>query len=290
MAVEVDVLDDVIASERPRYRLDEIIHPHLIPLGELLNDERYEKNIALAQEQLRMVSREALDSLARRHPPAHRRIASWLIQREYTKRRVPPVFRNLPEFDPEQPVTLFDIVAYDLEWISVVYPMHLPPFQRYRKFMNPNYFHSQVKYIFTSGLRCGRASAWRTVKGLGLSVEQQVECHILKGERIYQALQKYQRLKPTVRALLELRHTDRLLKNSPVVRLGAEDQTIIRRRTNIWFCAMLSEWSPSRTGRLYDALTGFPDHRLADKSAMSRQRAAKFIEDIRRDLPKDFLK
>lgn len=290
MAIEFDVFDVRSASEIPKVSRHEIVHPYLTTLGELLKRDEYAKNIALAQELLKEVSREKLDLLTRLHPPTRSRIASWLIHCEYTRRRVPPVFRNLPDADPDQPVTLLDMVAYDLEWVSVVYPKHLPPFQRYRKFMHPNYFHSQAKYIFSSGLQYGHKPAWRTVKGLGLNVEQQTECYVLRGERIYNAMQKYQRLKPSVESQLEARHTDRLLNKSPVVRLGSEDKAIIRRRANIWYCAMLSGWSPSRTGRLYDALTGFPDHRLADELAMTRQRAAKFMDDVRRDLPKDFLK
>lgn len=293
MAIEYDDFGVVRASEavkKTKDTLSEIANPGLITIGEVLKHHRHAKNISLAQELLRKVGREKLDALMRRHSSARNRAAVWLINCEYTSRRVPPVFRNLPDADPDQPTTLLDMVAYDLEWISIAYPKHLPPFQRYRKFMHPTYFHSQAKYIFSSGLRHGRAPVWKALKGLGFTVEQQAECHVLRGERIYNAMQKYQRLKPTVESLLEARHVDRLMSKASVVKLGPEDRTIIRRRTNIWYCAMLSDWSPSRTGRLYDALTGFPDHRFADELAMTRQRAAKFMDDVRRDLPKDYLK
>lgn len=261
----------------------------LTTINKLLEIIESEK-LTSAKEVLSSISREKLDSSLRNHIEKGKRTALWLINCEYTRRNVPPVFRKLPDINPDQPSTYLDLVSYDLQWLVAKYPTYTPAFRRFRKLTDPRYFHSQAKYIFTHSLKYGQAPIWKTTYALGLTIQQQTECHVLKQERLYNKYQKLLRLRSEVNAELKSRHTDRLLKTSAVVKLGPDDYAIIRRRLNIWFCAMLADWLPTKTGKFYDALTGFPDHRLADALPMTRQRAAKFIDDVKRDLPKGFLK
>ena len=66
-----------------------------------------------------------------------------------------------------------------------------------------------------------------------------------------------------------------------------EDHKTIKRRTDVWFCANLSEWSPTVTSKFYNALTGAGDAtNVQPAKPMTRQLAAKIMREIERDLPK----
>lgn len=222
-------------------------------------------------------SRSKLASLLRKAIQGRRRASVWLINQEYSRRGVPPVFRDELVVNYDDPELLMDSLAVDLEWIATTYPLHVTFYQRWSRFVSAPSFHSQVRYIFNSVGR-GKRSLYRAIKGLALSADQQRECHYLSQECYLSQVSTLRAARETTEANLREKHQTRVRR-----RLLAEDYDIVARKVNVWFCANLGGWKPTRTASLYNALTGNPDGAV---KSMTRQQAHNVMNDLIRDLNK----
>lgn len=253
----------------------------------LLQAEHSESKLTEVENALAKQTNAKLHRALQKALLARNRLSAWLINCEFTFRGIPPVFRDLPEPDSDKPDQYLDLLTYDLEWIAKSLPKHKTLYERWQKFTDKRYFHSTALFIF-NGMGRGKFRISKATKGLSLTDAIQVECNLLKLDKQRSRLEQLKRLSEEVKEHLKDKHTLRLLKSSSIVMLKNEDLKIINRRTNIWLCANLAKWSPVLTGRYYDALTGYPDKGVFnDDIPMSRQRAAKFIADVIRDLPKN---
>lgn len=196
------------------------------------------------------------------------RIALWLLNVEFTNRRVPPALRHLPDINDDDPDQIADLFAADLQWLVTQYPNQEPLYTRWRGMWKQTAFHPTSDYIAENYPR--RAMYW-FCKGLRIDDDQQRELHIIKRENLQRELGRLRaELEPTRIALTARYHArDSRYKTE-------DDQATITRRLNIWFCGSLAQWKPQRTATLYEAHTG---------EAITRQLAQKIIQQVQRDLP-----
>ena len=68
-----------------------------------------------------------------------------------------------------------------------------------------------------------------------------------------------------------------------------EDEWIIDRRVDVWFCGNLAGWKPTRTADLFNAKWGTREPGSQHKP-ITRQQASNVIADLKRDLPRDLLR
>ena len=116
---------------------------------------------------------------------------------------------------------------------------------------------------------------YRALNGLNLNAEQQAECHYFVGMQVSTREQAIASFSDVVKDELEERHMMRLHRTRrDVVKLNDEDHRLIDRRFKIWRCGLLTKWSPSATGKLYDSSPGYLG--VQEQKPMTRQRAAKF--------------
>lgn len=257
----------------------------LVTVGDLLADTAPEK-IELVQQRLVDASQARLTTLLGRALVKRQRVSAWMLNCELTRRGVPPAFRAL-DINYDDAELFMDSMAVDLHWIAIRYPKHCAYFNRWRKFIDPRYFHKQVRFIF-NGTGRGKVPLYKVLKGLSLTTEQQRECHFLRGDKLRNQHQQLDRMFPDIKNELEGRYMIRLHRSrGSVVKLLADDYQIIRRRANVWLCANLSNWSPTRTAELYNAVNNVGEPTtLSTVAPITRQQASNVMQQIKRDLPK----
>ena len=199
------------------------------------------------------------------------RLSMWFYNKEFTIRGIPPIFRKLNLVDSKIPRC--DFVWYDLEWLHKKYSNHKPEAKRWSKiFELKNFSHSTAGLIFKEL----RAEMWRNVKALALRSEWQNELIILKK---YDFVKIWNRLNINKDWVLQSLRANHFARNP---KMGFEQANItIKRRHEIWICATLCERSPQQTAKYYKALTGVE---------ITRQLAAKIIEEVKSDCPDAFVK
>lgn len=274
--------------KKPKIDLDAILQNYpttnLITVGDLLANTSPE-SIERLQDRLQGIPTTRLVALLATEAAARHRVTAWLINCELTRRGVSPAFRCL-DVNYDDAERFMDSFAVDLHWIATRYPQHYTYFNRWRKFVDPRYFHKQVRYIFNGSGR-GKVPLYRVLKGLSLAIEQQRECHYLRGDKLRNQHQQLERMLSEVKNELEGRYMIRLHRSRDVVQLMAEDYQIIQRRVDVWFCANLTDWSPTRTAALYNALKNVADDTASNPvAAINRQQAGNVMQQIKRDLPK----
>lgn len=200
------------------------------------------------------------------------RLACWLFNCEYTRRGIPPVFRGLPEPNPEVREQVGDAFAVDLQWLVTKYQDHAT-FRKWRGLWKPGQFHSAAKWI--SGSYPHNQPYW-FVRGLTLTDDQQREMHLIKFDRYRTEFERItariDEIKPRLwGAYHETAKDPRHRSKDP--------HATIERRLNVWFCTSLNSWTKPRYQRianLYEARTG---------QKITRQKVLNDIEILRRDLP-----
>lgn len=234
-------------------------------IGDLLKTHAAEK-IAKVVLALNGVSRNQLDKELMKARLGGNRVSAWLINQEFTRRGIHPIFRNLEDPNDDDRSQLADLFWYDLDWLATKYRLHRPFFKRWLGIFRGGSFHSTAKFAF--GPR--QWEMWRYGKGLALTTEQQVELHYIKREGLRRYYDQLKRESPGIQATLRAAHYARGLKL-----LTPEEKAIIQRRLDVWLCGSLVAWSPQRTANLYEGKTGIP---------MTRQQARNVMEDIWRDV------
>jgi hypothetical protein len=196
----------------------------------------------------------------------------WLINREYTRRGVLPIFRQLPHPDDDTEL-MADLFWYDLEWLNARHQGHKPFLMRWKEiFRSKEFPHKTAKYIYEST----GCQIWQTVKSLALENDWQTELNFIKTGVHRSAIARLDRLKPEVLNSLRVAHYERGRKLQ-----SAEDKKTIERRIDIWFCGCIAKKSPQQTADLYEAMTG---------NKITRQLAAKLMEQVKKDVPGAFRK
>lgn len=290
MAIQYDDFS-VLGSKKKSERngLDEVLQndpvTKLVTVGDLLAETTPEK-IELVQRRLLDVTQARLIVLLGRALVQRQRVSAWMLNCELTRRGVPPAFRPL-DVNYDDAELFMDSFAFDLHWIATRYPKHCAYFNRWRKFIDPRYFHKQVRFIF-NGTGRGRVPLYKVLKGLSLTIEQQRGCHFLRGDKLRNQHQQLDRMFEEIKNELEGRHMIRLHRSrGSVVRLLTEDHQIIRRRSNVWLCANLANWSPTKTAELYNAVNDVSGiGTLNTVAPITRQQASNVMQQIKRDLPK----
>ena len=80
--------------------------------------ERQSDVVQTVIDRLRLASRERLAALLTTGHEKRQRVTCWLVNCEYTRRRVPPAFRpSLINYDDAE--LLLDALSTDLEWVAM---------------------------------------------------------------------------------------------------------------------------------------------------------------------------
>lgn len=252
---------------------DEIDIPEQITIEKIIADVSNEKLNEVA-EKLKTLPREKLIQSTQDYFLRKKRISFWLVNCECSRRGIPPIFRNLPTADEDEPLQIADLLWIDLEWLHTKYAGHTPFYRRWKCIFKGKTFPHRTAFLIFNELKLQQI--WKTTKGLALPEEWQKELHFIKLDRIYNQIRLLEQLKITVLNDLRQAHYRRGLK----ILTDAEKATI-QRRLDIWFCGCLSNGKPQRTANLYESLTG---------TKISRQLALNLINDVKRDIPKAFAK
>lgn len=196
-----------------------------------------------------------------------KRLNALLINQELTKRGIAPCFRAMPHKERIGPDLMFDIVLADAEWIASRYPDQKGCFARYERLFKPSSFHSTARFLFYQG----KTPIWRMVKGLALTEDQQLECHLLHSGPVNKRLEYMRTRKPAV---------DSAISHSVMSRRtgglsGEEQRKVIKRRQGIWQCGFMANSSPQRTADLFEMMTG---------EILGRNLIAKNLDKIKRDI------
>ena len=196
------------------------------------------------------------------------RHALWLINGEYTRRGIPPVFRGLPPLNDDDPAQVADCFAIDLQWLTAMHPKKSLLFSKWIGVYRPASFHSTCDYISAN---YPRRDMWWFCNGLSLTDDEQRELHFLKKSGIRKEFETLSEERDNVRIKLSTAFHSR----DGRYKKGDHNATI-NRRLAIWFVGSLSSWKPQRTAQLYKAYTG---------DEISRQLADSITKQVRRDLP-----
>lgn len=181
------------------------------------------------------------------------RTHAFLISEELTRRGVPPYLRSLalplPEYQDCDVNQRFDLLAYDLRWVIATYPDHCTVAARYMDVFKQGRFLKGLEHIAKRGDR----EIWEIVRDMGLSVDQQWDCHAIRGREVM-ARRKYIR----ERRVACLGHLERAIEGGKSCGLSEERKREIRRRRfNIWICScIVGRDRPTEIARRYQQLTG----------------------------------
>lgn len=205
---------------------------------------------------------------AGRKVPAKTRLHLWLFNQEYTRRGIPPILRNLPTMNDDDPEHIADSFATDLQWLAARYPDKTTFYKRWQGIFKPGTFHSTADWISSN---YPRRDIWWFCKGLSLTDNQQRELSFIKRIGLQREFDQLTNERDMVKANLSAAYHQR------DSRYKTDDhEGTINRRLAIWYVGNLAGWRPQRTAELYEAYTGNP---------MTRQRAANIMEQVWRDLP-----
>lgn len=196
------------------------------------------------------------------------RTHSFLISEELTRRGIPPYLRSLalplPEYQDCDVNRRFDLLAYDLRWVVATYTDHRTLAPRYMDIFKHGRFHKGLEHIAKRGDR----EIWEIVRDMDLSVDQQWDCHAIRGREVMNE-RRYIR----ERRMACLEYLDRSIEAAKSCGLSVERKSEIRRRRfNIWICSCIAGRDrPTEIARRYRQLTG---------EQISRQIVARQLEMI----------
>jgi hypothetical protein len=176
------------------------------------------------------------------------RILSWLISCELTRRGVPPCFRVLPEGDKMGVNGRYDLTLWDANWIATRYPNHRALKSRQQNLFKPDRFHGAVQFLFWGGKR----PPWAISRVLGLTPEQQWECHYLQTGPVATKRRLIHAMQPGTESwMTEVEELKRQRGRSTLAKAAT-----LRRLQQIWLCGSMASWAPQRTADLYEMQTG----------------------------------
>ena len=191
------------------------------------------------------------------------RTHAFLISTELTRRGIPPYLRSLsrplPEYNDSDVNRRFDLLIYDLQWIVATYPNHKTVAPRYMEIYKHGSVHKGAEHIAKRGNR----EIWEITRDMGLSVEQQWDCHAIRGREVMS-----ERRNIRERRLAYLDHFKREAAHDKDSRTDDEKDATRQRRFNIWICSCIAgRDKPSEIARRYEQLTG----ESIDRRVVARQ-------------------
>lgn len=214
----------------------------------------------------RIVAQTALET--GRKVPSKTRLHLWLFNQEYTRRGIPPVLRNLPTINDDDPEHVADCFAIDLQWLAARYPDKATFYKKWQGIFKLRSFHSTADWISS---HYPRRDIWWFCKGLSLTDEQQRELSFIKRIGLRRAFDQLTNERDAVKAKLSAAYHQRDGRYKT-----SDHEGTINRRLAIWYVGSLAAWRPQRTAELYAAYTG---------DLMTRQLAANIMEQVWRDVP-----
>lgn len=203
-----------------------------------------------------------------RKVPARIRLQLWLFNQECTRRGIPPVMRNLPVINDDDPEHIADCFATDLQWLASRYPDKATFYKKWQGIFQPRSFHSTANWISSN---YPRRDIWWFCKGLSLTNDQQRELSFIKLIGLQREFDQLTNEREAVKAKLSTAYHQRDSRHKT-----DDHEGTINRRLAIWYVGRLAGWRPQRTAELYEAFTGDP---------MTRQVARNIMEQVWRDVP-----
>lgn len=200
--------------------------------------------------------------------PSKLRLHLWLFNQECTRRGIPPILRNLPTMNDDNPEHIADCFATDLQWLAARHSDKTTFFKKWQGIFKPRSFHSTADWISSN---YPRREIWYFCKGLGLTDDQQRELSFIKRVGIQREFDKLTNEREAVKVKLSAAYHQRDCRHKT-----DDHEGTINRRLAIWYVGSLAGWRPQRTAELYEAYTGDP---------MTRQRAFNTMEQVWRDCP-----
>lgn len=240
--------------------------PALVSLATLL-DEKAPAALNRFRSGVRKMPTETLVNQLRWAYRDGKRVGAYLLNEELTRRGFPPCFRHLPDPTIGTLAERFDIFMADAQWIATRYPEQKPMFSRYGRLFLPSAFHATAQFIFYFG----KTPAWKIVKGLALTEDQQWECHWLQSGPLATKRRFVQGRLPIVREEL----WQALFHGRRGGQTEKECIATIQRRRALWLCNAMANRRPQRTADLFEMMTG---------EKIGRNVVAKQLEKIRRDV------
>jgi hypothetical protein len=200
------------------------------------------------------LDRGALIDLFRLEFGNGRRERSFLLAQALTNLGVPPCLRlhhlSATDFTVNEK---FDLMTYDLQFLRREYPEHERQirFKRCKGMFvgSEAVFHNASEFAFYRGDR----PAWKIVKSLSLTEEQQLDCFWLQSAPIAKRRAAAQAMRNTVfEALQADLRTVRRTKSFT----DEDAKTTLFRRHRLWLCRGLTTGSTSAIAKKYTQLVG----------------------------------
>jgi hypothetical protein len=224
--------------------------------------DKLKLELSIALYDARGVHRPIYGPASRASETARRK--AWLINRDFTRRGIPPCFRKLPDAAEFGLNGRYDLALWDADWIATRYPDHKVLFKRHKALFTPKSFLASLGFLFYFGKR----AAWSMCQELGLTVEQQWECHYLQSGPVGKRRRAIVQMRPKVESqIAEAQETKRQRGRS-----AADKAKTLSRLRALWLCGSMADWAGQRTANLYHMLTG---------DRIARNLAAKQLEKIK---------
>ena len=276
--VDLELTDELESIEDDEAGTKSIIRKLLESSIEGLDEEVTTKEISAKEE------RKSIDALMLHYKlkinnanatgkeiPINTRHFLFLLNKEYTRRGIAPVFRNIPGINEDDQDSIADIFFIDLEWLTERYKNHKTFFSRWNGLFKPATFVSTAEWIMKNYPQ--RALHW-IVRGLSLTSDQQTELNFIKRAQFANELKDINgELGESAKNSIAMKY-HAIAKNSS--HRSKDPKTAIERRFNIWYCGTLARWSPQRTATFYTMRTG---------ETIGRDTARYVIQQVHRDVP-----
>lgn len=246
---------------KPLRNIIGVAHDQIEPLTH--GDLRDRLSLVCSKIRIRIESESAI--------PDDLRAELWQLNREMTRRGIPPSLRGLPDPSDDDADQIADRVAIDAEWLVAKYPDHKTKARRMQYLWRPDNFHSQVEFI---SLSYPKREGWWFVRCLALTDAQDREMHFLRRHGTWRLFEQTEREKEGIRIQLAM-HYHKTAKD-PRHRSNSPAETVARRLV-VWELGTLFGWeSPSEIAKLYSATTGTP---------IARNLVAKLRDQVAAALP-----
>lgn len=241
-----------------------------VPLAPLLRSVAPEK-FHEARRRLAGYSRVELLDKFRSSFANGKRVAAFILAEELNTRGIPPCFRHHHLSSTAYTTSqTYDLLVNDVRWIRRRYEhARVVKFRRCRALFvgSESSFHQEAQFSFYGG---GRA-AWKIVKSLSLTEEQQLDCYWLRSAPIAKRLDAAQAMRDRVFRLLQ----DDLQATRRTKSFNDDDaKATLLRRHRLWVCRGHTTGGPVEIAKKFEQLTG----QVISRQVVSRQ--LQLVDDV----------
>jgi hypothetical protein len=256
---ETFVTIEELLSEVPEDRLD-----RACARIARMDVEELKLALSIALFEARSAHYPAVGTASRASEIARRK--SWLINRDFTRRGIPPCFRfrRPPDASEFGLNGRYDLALWDADWITTRHPNHKVLFGQHKALFTPKTFLASLGFLFYFGNR----PPWNMCRALGLTEAQQWECQLLQSGAIGKRRRQISKMRPKMELQIATAQDHKRQRG----RSAADKAKTLERLKALWLCGSMSDWKAQRTADLYHMLTG---------DRIARNLAAKQIEKIK---------